>query len=303
LASLSSEVDNSYSDFEITRACRLIQHFVIEDLSNWYIRRCRRRYWGSEQTADKATAYYYLWEALTIVCKLAAPVAPFLTEQIFINLTEPMGKDNRLSVHLEMFPLADLSLADPNLELLMENVKNIVSLGLAARKRCKIKVRQPLSMILVSFKGEWEGTKYDQLISHIKDELNVKEVRFVDNLEDLSILKVKPNFRNLGPKFGKHANHIAEILKELSSESSAKFKETGSIRLSMDGKDFPVLSDDVEFVTSYQADYEVIAEGETTVALNTEITIDLQYEGFAREIINKVQNMRKEADYNVTDKI
>ncbi|MCP4632599.1 MAG: isoleucine--tRNA ligase [candidate division Zixibacteria bacterium] len=303
LSTLIDEVDNSYDSFEITRACRKIQHFVLEDLSNWYIRRCRRRYWGSEQTADKITAYYYLWKALLEVCKLSAPAAPFLPEQIYLNLLEPLKNPEMISIHLDDFPTPNNKVIDKSLESLMENVQNIVSLGLAARKSSNLKVRQPLAEILVSIPGETDSSQYNPLLNHIYEELNIKSIKFVKNLDDLAVFKLKPIFKNLGPKFGKKANRVAEILKELKPEDAYRFKTDGKFNISLNGKNTEVEADDVEFVTSYSQDYEVITEGEISIALNVILTDDLRDEGFAREMVNKVQNMRKMAGFNVTDKI
>lgn len=303
LNTLIRDVDEAYGGYEITRACRLIQDFVIEDLSNWYIRRNRRRYWGPEMTIDKKTAYYYLWDALLTVCKLAAPVAPFITEQIYLCLVEPLGDDSLISVHLDHIPAADIGKIDKDLEYRMEQVKKIVSLGLAVRKKSRIKVRQPLSEILVSIPGNTDSSKYERLLSHIVDELNIKEVKFVAGFDDLTVFTVKPIFKNLGPKFGKDAKVVAEALKGFSPEESAKLKEDGEIEFSLNGNDFKVSAEDVEFVSSYSSDYEVEFEGDTGVALRTVITEELRDEGFAREAINKIQNMRKSAGFNVTDKI
>ncbi|MBD3233914.1 MAG: isoleucine--tRNA ligase [candidate division Zixibacteria bacterium] len=303
LMTLVRQVDNHYDRFEITRATRLIQNFVIEDLSNWYIRRCRRRYWGSEPTKDKITAYYYLWDALLTTCKLAAPVAPFLTEQIFLNLVEPLNDKSKISIHLEDFPKSDSSKIDPRLESLMEKVMDIVSLGLAARKKSKIKVRQPLSRILVKLSNTKEGEDFSPLLSHIKEELNIKQVEFVDSFDSLSVFEVKPNFRNLGPKFGKEVNLVSQALQDLSPQQAAQFKAEGSVSIDIEGKEVSVSAEDVDFLTGYADEYEVLQEGETAIALDTVVTDELRDEGFAREIINKVQNMRKTADYNVTDKI
>ncbi|MBD3169838.1 MAG: isoleucine--tRNA ligase [candidate division Zixibacteria bacterium] len=303
LSTLVKEADKSYREYEITRACRQIQHFVIEDLSNWYIRRCRRRYWGSEQSTDKTTAYFYLWDALLTVCKLAAPVAPFLSEEIYLYLVEPLGDGEKLSVHLDRFPEVDESLIDSDLEYRMGRVMDVVSLGLAARKKSKLKVRQPLSQLLVNLPGKTDPEKYESILSHIKDELNIKEVKFVENLDALSCFEVKPVFKNLGPKFGKKANPVANALKELSAEEAGRFKTEGNIELDVDGEKHIVGAEDVEFVSTYSSDYEVAEEGETAVALKTVITDDLRDEGFAREAINKIQNMRKSAGFNVTDTI
>ena len=303
ITTLIRDVGKSYESFEITRACRSIQQFVIEELSNWYIRRCRRRYWGPELTVDKKTAYYYLWDALIEVCKLAAPVAPFITEKLYLNLVEPLEDKELISVHLDYFPKADEKYIDAKLENLMNDIQTIVSLGLAARKKAKIKVRQPLSEILISVSGRAGAADYDILIDHIKEELNIKNIHFVDNIDDLVIYKIKPNFRSLGPKFGKDVNEAARLLKELSPEEVSEFKENGSIDLTIGGKQIGVSAEDVEFLREFAPEYEVISEGGVSVAVNIVITENLREEGFSREVVNKVQNMRKTAGFDVLDNI
>jgi isoleucyl-tRNA synthetase len=237
------------------------------------------------------------------VCKLSAPVAPFLPEQIYLNLVEPLKNPELISVHLDSFPEKDEKAIDKSLENLMGNVQNIVSLGLAARKNSNIKVRQPLSEILVSISGETDSSSYEQLLNHVYDELNVKNIKFVNSLDKLAVYNIKPVFKNLGPKFGKEANKVAEILKALNPEEALKFKTDGVFKVSLNGNSAEVEASDVEFVTSYSSDYEVVTEGDISIALNVALTDELRDEGFAREMVNKVQNMRKMAGFNVTDKI
>ena len=303
LNSLTREVTYALDHYDLTRAARQIQEFVVEDLSNWYVRRSRRRFWQSEKTPDKISAYLTLWECLVAVCKLIAPYTPFIAEELYQELCTKIDAKFPESVHLTDFPEAVEKYVDKRLEQKMNNLRRIVILGRAARSRAQIKIRQPLGEIMLALpKGE---SKEDlkSLFNLIKEELNVQKISFLGADARLTQLYAKPNFDRLGPKWGKKANQVAEKMKSLSQDELKKFKDKGKLKIDLDGASLVLESEDMELSEQEREGWVVESENEYKVALSIILTEELEDEGFARELVNKIQNMRKMADFKVMDRI
>ena len=281
--------------YDLTRAVRKIQEFVTEDLSNWYIRRARRRFWATELTEDKKAVYNTTYEILVGVCKLAAPFAPFLSDEIYQNLT------GGLSVHLADFPEVNEDLIDLDEEEKMDLVRDLVKLGRATREKSKIKVRQPLQKIIID--GRHEAV-IDDLIPLIKEELNIKEVQFENELKEFMDYSLKPNFRVAGPKLGKKIKDFGKALSDLDASDVVPKLEAGeSITIDLDGEEFEIDSEYVMINISAKEGFTVEMENNLFVILDTTLNEELIDEGFAREFISKVQQMRKNNEYDVIDKI
>lgn len=301
LNSLSLEVDNFYADFEPTRATRAIQSFVDEHLSNWYVRLCRRRFWKGDYTEDKISAYQTLYTCLNTIAKLMSPVAPFFSDRLFIDLNKVSKKENALSVHLSDFPVYNKKLVDKDLEERMALAQDISSLILSLRKKVNINVRQPLSKVMIpvldkSFKGKVEKVK-DLILS----ETNIKTIEYITDTSGIISKKAKPNFKALGPKIGKDMKQVAEILSTLSQKEISHLEQEGNISIS--GTSFVVSLNDVEILAEDVPGWQVANLGSLTIALDITITDKLKQEGISRELINRVQNLRKEKGFEVTDKI
>lgn len=301
LNSLSLEVDNFYADFEPTRATRAIQSFVDEHLSNWYVRLCRRRFWKGDYTDDKISAYQTLYTCLNTIAKLMSPVAPFFSDRLFIDLNKVSKKENALSVHLADFPIYNQELVDKDLEERMALAQDISSLILSLRKKVNINVRQPLSKVMIpvldkSFKGKVEKVK-DLILS----ETNIKTIEYITDTSGIISKKIKPNFKALGPKVGKDMKQVAEILSTLSQKEISHLEQEGNISIS--GTSYVVSLDDVEVLAEDVPGWQVANLGSLTIALDITITDKLKQEGISRELINRIQNLRKEKGFEVTDKI
>ena len=302
---LVAQVADYLERYDVTKAARAISDFVVEDLSNWYVRRSRRRFWKSERGADKLSAYQTLYDVLITVAKLMAPFAPFLPEEIYQNLNS-VGKEPHESVHLAEFPSpaeARYQFRNEALETHMDVVRKVVSAVRAIRNEVGIKVRQPLSRILVYTKSKAIREGLPLMADIVRDEVNVKEIEFVDDPSLLWVQKAKPNFKSLGPKFGKDVKKVAEIISNLPEKSVNKLAETGSERITLDGREVEIKKEDVEILQENRDEFAVLVEEEFTVALDTHLTDELIAEGLAREFINRVQNMRKEAGFEVVDRI
>ncbi|MCH7948663.1 MAG: isoleucine--tRNA ligase, partial [candidate division Zixibacteria bacterium] len=301
--SLIKEVTAQFDKYEIMRATRAVQYFLIEELSNWYVRNNRRRYWAKGDDPSKMRAYLTLVQCLQGVCQLIAPVAPFMSELIWRELTAAARKsgDDIVSVHMTQFPKADESAIDLELEETMELVEKIVSLGRAARSRKNIKVRQPLGKLLVELPAGTKSEKLKNDLAIIKSELNIKEVEAAENLDQYLTYTAKLNFKTAGPKLGGAVKQAAAMLSQLTETDVKKFVKDGSLKLSIDGKDISLSSDEVEVIKNEKDGFAVESNGGLTVALTTLLTADLIDEGFARELVNKIQNMRKSSGYEVTD--
>ncbi|MBD3378135.1 isoleucine--tRNA ligase [candidate division KSB1 bacterium] len=305
LSSLTQRVNDSLEKMDLTRATRAISNFVLEDLSNWYVRRSRRRFWKSEMGQDKLAAYQTLYESLVTVCKLMAPFAPFVSDALFRKLTAG-DEDEVASVHLERFPAsgeAPLEYRDELLETRMDLVRRVVFIGRSLRNDASIKVRQPLQTLYVVAKNEKRRNLIAGMETLIGEELNVKHIEFVEHEGALLRRKAEPVFRNLGPKFGKNVNAAANAIRDLNEKQIDELLQTGTLNLDLDGSTASLAKDDVQIDTENREGVVTGTEGDLTVALETNITQDLLYEGLAREFVNRTQNMRKDADLQVTDRI
>ena len=303
--SLVKEVTESFDNYEITKPTRAIQHFVIEELSNWYVRNNRRRFWAKGDDPSKMRAYLTLYQMLAGVCQLSAPVIPIVSEMIWKELMgENRGKYNiPLSIHMTDYPKADKSLIDTELETVMGLTEKIVSLGRAARSRKNLKVRQPLAKLIINLP---DGRSFDSLsdfIYVIKDELNIKEIEASDSLDNLVTYSAKLNFKTAGSKLGKNAKDAAAQIAALDSDIVKKFSIDKTISLDINGSSFELTTDEIDIIKTEIENYAVESESQLTVALETLLSDELLSEGFAREVVNKVQNMRKTNGFEVTDRI
>lgn len=303
LNSLISEVTRALDHYDLTRTARQIQEFVVEDLSNWYVRRSRRRFWQAEETEDKISAYLTLCECLVAVCGLVAPYTPFIAEELYRNLCPKIDSDFPESVHLTDFPEAVEEYVDKRLEQKMESLRRIVILGRAARSRAQIKIRQPLGEMLVALPKGASRRDLESLFELTSDELNVKRISFVEPDMSLVELFAKPDFGQLGPKWGKRANQVAERIKSLGQDELARFKQEGKLKIELDGTSLELKPEDMEILEKEKEGWVVESGNDYRVALSTVLTEGLRDEGFARELVNKVQNMRKAAGFEVMDRI
>lgn len=297
LNSLIKNVETALNAYAPTRAGRMIDSFVNDDLSNWYVRLNRKRFWGKEMSADKRSAYQTLYTCLMTVSKLLAPFAPFYADQLYLDLG---GKAE--SVHLEPFPVADEQLVNEDLEARMDLAQKVTSMVLALRRKVNIKVRQPLMQIMIPAIDEEQKRRINAMADLIKREVNVKELNFMEG-EGLLVKKVKCNFRTMGKKFGKLMKGVANFMNSVTQEEIASLEHDGSISFAVDGQEVTVERDDVEIVNEDIPGWLVSNEGNLTVALEVELTDDLKKEGMARELINRIQNQRKESDFEITDRI
>ena len=297
LNTLVKRVDEALSEFEPTRAGRYIDNFVNDDLSNWYVRLNRKRFWGKEMSQDKLSAYQTLYTCLMTVAKLLAPFSPFYSDELYRDLG---GEKD--SVHLDLFPTADESIIDSDLEARMEMAQKITSMVLALRRKVNIKVRQPLQSIMIPAASDEQKLHIEAVKDLIMNEVNVKELKFVEG-NGILVKKVKCNFRTMGKKFGKLMKGIALQMAELSQEDIEKLESEGSIALNVDGQEAVVDITDVEIISEDIPGWLVSNEGNLTVALEIELTDELRREGMARELINRIQNLRKDGGLEITDRI
>ncbi|RUA08610.1 MAG: isoleucine--tRNA ligase [Flavobacteriia bacterium] len=303
LNTLIKRVGSYYEDYEPTKAAREIQYFVSENLSNWYVRLSRRRFWKGEYNQDKISAYQTLFTCLLNVAKLAAPVAPFYMDSLYRDLTKNTSKDKFSSVHLTEFPAADTSLIDVSLERKMQKAQKISSMVLSLRKKEMIRVRQPLQRIMIPVLDETDRKDIEAISDLISSEVNVKEVQLIDDTTGIIVKKIKPNFKVLGPKYGKNMRFVAAELQKLSNEEIAKIEKEGSIKINVDGNEETISLNEVEISTQDIEGWLVANQGNLTVALDVTITDELKNEGIARELVNRVQNIRKDSGFEVTDRI
>jgi len=301
--SLVKRYTRHMDDYDVTRAARSVSEFTIDQLSNWYVRRNRRRFWKNEMGRDKLAAYQTLYECLNTIVKLMAPFAPFLAEEIFRNLNGITHREDVPSVHLAMIPEPQEEEIRLELEERMERAEHIVMLVRAMRMRSNLKVRQPLSRIILPIAGEHERHEVQQMQEVILDEINVKKVEFVSDETGLVKKKAKANFKTLGPKFGKSVQQIAKAIGNLSNREISELEATGALTIHVNGGTFGIAREDVEVLREDIEGWLVETDGAITVALDTELTPALRAEGIAREFVNRVQNMRKDAGFAVTDRI
>ena len=303
LNTLIKEVDALYADYEPTRATRAISDFVQENLSNWYVRLSRRRFWKGEYEADKIAAYQTLYTCLVTIAKLMAPVAPFYADRLYKDLVSVTGKENKESVHLTDFPVADESYIDKSLESKMQKAQTISSLVLSLRKKESIKVRQPLQKIMIPIANATERAEIEAVANLIKHEVNVKEIELLEDASGILVKQIKPNFKTLGPKFGKDMKAIATAVQAFGQAEIAQFEKTQTYTLELPDKTVTLSLDDVEISTQDIEGWLVATAGSLLVALDIHITPELRQEGIARELVNRIQNIRKDNDYDITDRI
>ena len=303
LHTLIQNVDQFYTEYEPTKAARAISDFTQEYLSNWYVRLSRRRFWKGDYETDKISAYQTLFTCMMTIAKLGAPIAPFFMDKLYQDLNSLTQKETSESIHLANFPIFDESYVDKNLERKMEMAQKISSLVLSLRAKEKIKVRQPLQKIMIPVDNLQQKEAILAVENLIKYEVNIKEIELLEDASDLLIKQIKPNFKTLGPKFGKDMALIANKVQNFSKEDINKIEKEGTISIEINGKNINLGLQDVEISSKDIAGWLVANEGSYTVALDINITEDLRKEGIARELVNRIQNARKESGFEVTDKI
>ena len=303
LNTLIAKVDGYFDDYEPTKAARAIQDFVGENLSNWYVRLCRRRFWKGEYQKDKISAYQTLYTCLITISKMASPIAPFFMDNLYRDLTKNVTKNRLSSVHLGEFPKSDSSLIDPSLERKMHKAQSISSMVLSLRKKEMIKVRQPLQKIMIPVVDEQDKLDIEAVSSLIISEVNVKEIELLHDASGILIKTIKPNFKVLGPKYGKDMRFVAQAVSSLTNEEIGAIDRDGEILIEVNGKEEKLLLEEVDITTQDIEGWLVANQGNLTVALDVSITEVLKNEGIARELVNRIQNLRKESGLEVTDKI
>ncbi len=303
LNSLVKDVGDAYESYEPTRAGRAISEFVTEHLSNWYVRLNRKRFWGGEVSADKLAAYQTLCECLEKVAVLASPIAPFYTDKLFCDINAVTGRYNVESVHLVEFPTYDAGCVDADLEERMELAQRISSMILGLRRKVNIKVRQPLSRVMIPATGNTMMRQIEGVKNLILTETNIRELEFISDTSGILVKRIKPDFRKLGPKYGKLMKAISEAIAGFTQEDISSLEFSGSRELTVEGQTVVLEIDDVEIISEDIPGWLVANEGNLTVALDVNITTELKEEGIAREFINRIQNLRKESGFDVTDKI
>jgi isoleucyl-tRNA synthetase len=303
LNTLIKNVDKFYSQYEPTKVARGISDFTVEILSNWYVRLSRRRFWKGEYELDKISAYQTLYTCLITISKLAAPIAPFFMDKLFLDLTNNISKFNDQSVHLTNFPTCNELLIDSNLERKMKYAQKISSLTLSLRAKEKIKVRQPLNKIMIPVSNVDQKNEIEAVSDLIKNEVNVKEIQLLEGASDILVKKIKPNFKTLGPKHGRLMKEISNVVSNLNAEEIKKLEQTGNIELVVNEKSIIFEIDDFEIVSQDIEGWLVAHEGALTVALDIVIDKNLKDEGISREFVSKIQTMRKSSGFEVTDRI
>ncbi len=303
LHTLIQNTTNHFDAYEPTRACRAISHFVTEDLSNWYVRLCRRRFWKGSYEADKIAAYQTLYECLMSVAKLMAPVAPFYADRLYQDLNGITQQETASSVHLAYYPKSNNAFINTVLEQKMQRGQKITSLVLSLRKREKIKVRQPLQRIMIPVLDDVERKQVAAISSLIASEVNVKQVELLDDTSSILVKEVKPNFKTLGPRFGKDMKLVAQAIQGLNDTQVQTLEKEGALKLNLDDKEIILAADDVVISSKDVSGWLVASEQGVTVALDIQMNESLQLEGMARELVNRLQNMRKDLGFDVTDTI
>ncbi len=303
LNTLIKNVASYYDDYEPTKAARAIQYFVTENLSNWFVRLSRRRFWKGEYEQDKISAYQTLYTCMLTVAKLSSPIAPFYMDQLYRDLNKVTANDSNESVHLTAFPKYDESLIDSSLERKMQKAQAISSMVLSLRKKEMIKVRQPLQRIMIPVLDEQDREDVEAVANLIKAEVNVKEIELIDDASGILVKSIKPNFKVLGPRFGKDMRFVAAEIQKLTQEEILTVEKQGQISFEVNGKKINLSLDEVEISSQDIEGWLVANQGNLTVALDVTISEKLRKEGIARELINRIQNLRKESGFDVTDKI
>ena len=300
LNTLIAEVENNYEDYEPTKVSRLVQDFVINKLSNWHIRLSRRRFWKGEYNTDKVSAYQTLYECLNKVAAISSPIAPFFMEQLYIDLNSVSGKHNADSIHLSSFPKSETNKIDRDLEERMDLAQKITTIALSLRKKERVRVRQPLQKIMIPVSGDKMKTQINSVQDILLSELNIKEIEFISDDSDILTKQIKPNFKTLGPKFGKDMKIIVSRINQFTTEDIKKIDLEGQFIIN---QDITIDISDVEISSADIPGWQVMNQDGITVALNVTLSEELKEEGLARELVNRIQNIRKDYDFEVTDKI
>ena len=303
LHTLIKKVDKFYEEYEPTKAARAISDFTQDYLSNWYVRLSRRRFWKGDYQQDKISAYQTLYTCMLTIAKIGAPIAPFFMDKLYLDLSAVSQKENFESIHLADFPLFEESYIDKSLERKMEDAQTISSLVLSLRAKEKIKVRQPLQKIMIPVENEEQKSSILAVANLIKHEVNIKEIELLEDASDILVKQIKPNFKTLGPKFGREMKSIANAIRNFSKEEISKIELEGKIPIELDGKMINLELSDVEISSKDIEGWLVANEGSITVALDVTISENLRREGVARELINRIQNARKDRGLEVTDRI
>ena len=303
LNTLVKSVTDSLENYDPTPAARAIQDFVNENLSNWYVRLNRKRFWGGGMTPDKLAAYQTLYTCLETVSMLAAPFAPFITDRIFTDLNAVSGKHSDISVHLADFPVYHEELVDAKLEEMMALAQKVSSMVLALRRKVNIKVRQPLSKIVIPVLDPAIKMAIEAVSGLILGEINVKELEFIEDTTGVITKRIKPNFKTLGPRYGKQMKQISALVAQLSQSDIAQIERTDSWTAEIDGVKIEATAADFDIVSEDMPGWLVATEGKLTVALDIMVSDELRREGLARELVNRIQNIRKDSGFEVTDRI
>ena len=303
LNTLITKVDEYYANYEPTKAARVISEFTQELLSNWYVRLSRRRFWKGDYQADKISAYQTLYTCMLTIAKLGAPIAPFFMDRLYLDLIKNTQKETFKSVHLAEFPKANPELIDKALEHKMAQAQLISSLVLSLRAKEKIKVRQPLQKIMIPVASSTQKEEILAISDLVKHEVNVKEIELLEDASDILVKQIKPNFKVLGPRFGKDMRFVAAAIQKLDANAIKEIEKQGSLEIEINGKISTLTLDDVEITSQDIEGWLVANQGAMTVALDVTITAALKEEGIARELVNRIQNLRKDSGFEVTDTI
>ena len=303
LHTLIQKVDDYYAAYEPTKAARAISDFTQDYLSNWYVRLSRRRFWKGDYQSDKISAYQTLYTCMETIAKLGAPIAPFFMDRLYMDLNSVTKKEAFESIHLSEFPKFDASYVDKSLERKMESAQTISSLVLSLRAKEKIKVRQPLQKIMIPIDSKEQKEEILAVADLIKSEVNVKSVEVLEDASDILVKQIKPNFKVLGPRFGADMKAVAQAVNSFSAEDIKKIEQNGSLDVEINGKNITLEQSDVEITSKDIEGWLVASSGALTVALDVTITEELQKEGIARELVNRIQNLRKDSGFELTDRI
>jgi len=303
LNTLVKEVNEAYENYEPTQAGRLIQAFTLDQLSNWYVRLCRRRFWKGEYTQDKASAYQTLYTCLETIAMLSAPIAPFFSDRLFCDLNSITGRHTIDSVHLSDFPTSVSTAIDNDLEERMAIAQQVSSMVLSLRKKEGIRVRQPLQKVMIPVLDSTFERQLSEVADLIKSEVNIKEIAYLSPEDNTLVKKIKPNFKSLGPKYGKIMKAIAGEVAKFGQKEIAEIEQNGAMQLHVADQEVILNREDVEISTDDIAGWLVTTEGKVTVALDITLSEELRNEGIAREFVNRIQNLRKSSGFEVTDRI
>ena len=303
LYTLIQKVDEYYAEYEPTKAARAISDFTQDYLSNWYVRLSRRRFWKGDYQQDKVSAYQTLYTCMIAIAKLGAPIAPFFMDKLYLDLNSVTKKETFESVHLAEFPKFDASFVDKSLERKMEAAQTISSLVLSLRAKEKIKVRQPLQKIMIPIDSESQKEEILAVADLIKSEVNVKEIQVLDDASDILVKQIKPNFKVLGPRFGQDMKAVANVVNNFTADDIKKIEQKGILDVQINGKSITLERGDVEITSQDIEGWLVASQGALTVALDVTLTDELKKEGIARELVNRIQNLRKDSGYELTDRI